>query len=157
MGRRGPAPQPTALKLLKGETRSSRLNRDAPRPVSKLPLMPDDMDPRAKEVWRRQIESMGGTGVLTVADGDALRAYCEAVSRYEAAASLLAQSGPLVRGARTGDLIKNPLHQIVRDNAVLIRLFARELGFVPAGREGIRPGGIGENDDPFEAWLSEGG
>jgi P27 family predicted phage terminase small subunit len=112
------------------------------------------MDPRAREVWDRQIESMAATGVLTVVDGDALRAYCEAVSRYEQAARLLASSGPLVKGARTGELVKNPLHQVARDNAVLIRLFARELGFVPAGREGIRPAGLGESEDDFDRWLT---
>jgi P27 family predicted phage terminase small subunit len=157
MGRRGPAPQPTALKLLKGETRRQRLNRDAPKPVQRLPLKPGNMDERANEVWDRQMEAMAATGVLTPVDGDALRAYCEAVARYEQAAVLLAGSGPLVKGARTGELVKNPLHQIARDNAVLIRLFARELGFVPAGREGIHPGGVTESNDPFDLWLTAGG
>ena len=75
---------------------------------------------------------MGATGVLTAADADGLRIYCESVARYRHAAQLLDQSGPLItatgRGARRGELVKNPLHQIVRDNAVLVRAFARELG-----------------------------
>jgi P27 family predicted phage terminase small subunit len=153
MGRRGPAPQPTALKLLKGETRTSRLNRDAPKPISKLPALPAGMEPRAQEIWHRQVESMASTGVLTPVDTDTLRAYCEAVARYEPAAEMLSKSGPLVKGARSGELVKNPLHQIVRDNVILIRLLARELGFVPAGREGIRPGGLGESEDPFDRWA----
>lgn len=156
MGRRGPAPLPTALKVLRGETRPQRLNPNAPKPVQKLPIPPDDMDGRARDVWDRQIESMGATGVLTVVDGDALRAYCEAVSRYEVAARLLAQSGPLVKGARSGELVKNPLHQVARDNAMLIRLFARDLGFIPSGREGLHPGGLGEEADPFDAWEAGG-
>lgn len=169
MGKRGPAPMPTELKVLHGETRPQRLNPDRPKPgaveerdgrtvrVHALPLMPPDMDGRAEEVWRRQLESMGATGILTPVDGDSLRAYCEAVSRYEYAARLLASSGPLVKGARSGDLVKNPLHQVVRDNALLIRLFARELGFVPAGREGIHPAGLSNDLDPFDVWLGAPG
>lgn len=166
MGRRGPAPTPTPIKQLRGETRPQRLNLVRPKPgptgvgtkkVSTLPLMPDDMVPRAKEVWRRQMESLGATGVLTPVDSDALRAYCEAVARYEEAARLIAASGPLVKGARSTperpEYVKNPLHQVVRDNAVLIRLFARELGFVPAGREGLHPGGAGGDEDDFDRWL----
>jgi P27 family predicted phage terminase small subunit len=79
----------------------------------------------------------GATGVITAADHDALRCYCEAVARYEQAARLLVSSGPLVRGARSGELVKNPLHQIVRDNADLIRLYARELGLTPSARSGL--------------------
>ena len=154
MGKRGPAPMPTPLKLLRGETRSSRLNRDAPKPRGDKPVMPSDMTDAAKRVWRRQMAGMGELGVLTSVDRDSLRAYCEAVSRYETAASLLEQSGPLVRGARQGELVKNPLHQVVRDNAMLIRLFARDLGFVPSAREGLH--GRGSDDvDPLEAWMRQ--
>jgi phage terminase small subunit len=34
--------------------------------------------------------------------------------------------------------VKNPLHQITRDNREQIRLFARELGLSPAARAGMR-------------------
>lgn len=156
MGKRGPAPLPTPIKLLRGEKRPQRLNPDAPKPVAGLPVPPEDMDARAREVWDRQIRSMGATGVLTAVDGDALRAYCEAVSRYEEAAKLLAGSGPLVTGARTGELVKNPLHQVARDNAMLLRLLARDLGFVPSGREGIHPGDPGEEIDDLDRWLASG-
>jgi len=153
MGDRGPSKMPTALKILHGETRPSQTNRTAPKPRGNRPIMPRDLEPAARKVWRRSMAAMGQTGVLTAADRDSFRAYCEAVVRYEEAATLLARSGPLVKGARTGDLIKNPLHQIVRDNAMLIRLFARELGFLPAAREGLRgPGGV---EDPFTNWLAD--
>jgi P27 family predicted phage terminase small subunit len=98
--------------------------------------MPSDMDDEAKAVWRRVLRAMGPTGVLRSADTDALRCYCEAVSRYTQAARLYASSGPIVR--RDGNLVKNPLHQVVRDNADEIRQFARELGLSPSARVGLR-------------------
>jgi len=98
--------------------------------------MPTDMDPDAKAVWRRVIRDMRHTGVIRSADADVLRCYCEAVSRYAAAARLYSQTGPLTR--RDGNLVKNPLHQVARDNADEVRQFARELGLSPSARVGLR-------------------
>ena len=137
MGRRGPAPTPTALKILRGETRPSRLNRDEPRPVGELVPIPPDMASEAKVVWRRVLGAFGHTGVIRGADSDVMRIYCETVARYEKASRLLDASGPLITGARGGELVKNPLHQIVRDDAVLIRSLAGELGLTPAARVGL--------------------
>jgi P27 family predicted phage terminase small subunit len=156
MGARGPRPTPTRLKVLRGETRPSRLNRDEPQPAGDELRVPADLGPAATEVWRRVAGAMGATGVLTAADADALRIYAESVARYQHAAGLLDQSGPLItaagRGARRGELVKNPLHQIVRDNAVLVRAYARELGLTPAARVGLRARDEAE-PDPFAAFL----
>lgn len=145
---------PTKLKVLHGEKRPSRLNRHEPKPRANLPVMPPDLDKRSAQVWRRVIRDFGPTGVLTSVDGAVLRAYCEAVARYEHAATRLAEMGPLVRGARRGDLVKNPLHQIVRDNADLLRQMARELGLTPSARTGLHVGDSGIESDPFERWKN---
>ena len=81
MGARGPLPTPTKLKVLRGETRPSRLNRTEPRPRSNRPRMPLDMGPVAKTVWRHVLREMGATGVITAGDADVLRVYCESVAR----------------------------------------------------------------------------
>lgn len=153
MGSRGPAPAPTKVKLLRGETRPSRVNYREPLPSSKLPTMPADMDPAAKVVWRRVIRTMGKTGVIRESDLDTVRCYCEAVARYTEAARLYAATGPLVRGQRrvlTADraegeepaevevyLVKNPLWQIVREASEQVRLYAREFGLSASSRAGI--------------------
>lgn len=98
--------------------------------------MPRDMDERARAVWRAMLRAMGPAEVITAADGPLLRIYCEAVSRYEEAQRLYAGSSPLLRDR--GHLAKNPLHQVVRENADQVRLFARELGLSPAARAGLR-------------------
>ena len=138
MGRRGPTPTPTALKLLRGEHRPSRVNYREPRPSGGLPERPAELAPEAVAAWDRVTAELGPSGVLTGLDRDVLRAYAEAVARYETAAVMLAGSGPLIRGARHGELIKNPLHQIVRDNAMLLLAFGRELAATPSARSGLR-------------------
>lgn len=143
MGRRGPAPTPTKVKILRGETRPSRVNYREPIPSADVPKMPADMDAEATAVWRRVISATGHTGVIRAPDSDGLRCYCEAVSRYTQASRLYAGSGPLVR--RDGGLVKNPLHQVIRDDGDQIRLFARELGLSPSARAGLH----GEPDYGF--------
>lgn len=112
------------------------------------------MSSASKAVWARIIRDYAATGVLTGVDTDALRVYCEAVVRYQSAAELLEKQGPLVHGARTGDLIKNPLHQIVRDNADLVRAFARELGFTPSARSALADVKAPAEDD-LAKWAAQ--
>src|SRR3990172_6242283 len=138
MGKRGPAPTPTALKVLRGKPRPPRNNPPEPAPVGELTPIPADSSPEAQAVWRRVLKEFGHTGVIRGADNDVMRIYCETVARYEKASRLLDASGPLVKGARSGEAVKNPLHQIVRDNAVLVRSLASELGLTPAARGGLR-------------------
>ena len=144
MGLRGPAPAPTQVKLMRGETRPSRVNYREPSPPSGLPAMPADMSDEAKAVWRRVVENMGQTGVIRAVDLDVLRCYCEAVSRYTQAMRLY--SGPLLK--TNSGLVKNPLHQIVREDSEAIRRFARELGLSPSARSGL----MAERDVPRDGF-----
>ncbi|MGH2511840.1 MAG: phage terminase small subunit P27 family, partial [Candidatus Limnocylindrales bacterium] len=68
--------------------------------------------------------------VILAAHAAALRIYCEAFVRYVAAQKLLAETGMLVKAR--GGLAKSPMHQVVRDNADLVRAYARELGLTPS-------------------------
>lgn len=136
MGKRGPAPTPVKLRMLRGNP-GRRPIPEAPEPKPGLPVQPKGMSVASKAIWSRLIRDYGATGVLTGVDADSLRIYCEAVVRYERAAALLEKQGPLVAGARNGETVKNPLHQVVRDNADLVRAFARELGFTPAARSAL--------------------
>ncbi len=153
VGRRGPAPEPVRLRMLKGETRPSQVNRRAPEPRPDRPVMPADMDDAAQVVWQRVEREVGATGIITAGDTDTLRCYCEAVAQYVAALALLRTSGLLIR--RRDDLVKNPLHQVVRDHRDAIRLFARELGLTPSARSSlVAPEKV--KDDPVAAWEGSG-
>src|SRR3954452_14152125 len=136
MGRRGPAPASDAAKLARGETRPSRLNGLEPLPRSSRPSMPPGMDPVAQAAWRHVWKEFGDSGVLTGADTHLLRLYCEAYSRYVEAAELYAKGSPLL--SKHGTIVKNPLHQVVRESADQVRLFARELGLSPAARANLQ-------------------
>ncbi|MBF6605923.1 MAG: P27 family phage terminase small subunit [Chloroflexi bacterium] len=160
MGARGPAPKPLALKILNGSAAHDpqRMPRNPAQPAQVAPELPPDLSPRARDLWHETLAQQA-PGVILAAHGPSLRAYVEAVARYEEAAVLLAGSGPLVRadgrGARRGELVKNPLVSIVRGEADLIRVFARELGLTPSSVSAfsnVRP--AVPEDDPMLRLLT---
>ncbi len=144
--------KPTALKLLNGsaDKHPERVNRHEPQPRLTAPVRPVELEPTAAAVWERVLRDQA-PGVILAAHTDVFRVYCETVARYEAWSRLLAGSGPIVRGARGRELVKNPLVAMVRDAADQVRLFARELGLTPSSLAGV---GAGSSEpDPFEAFL----
>lgn len=144
--------KPTALKVLHGTEKPERHNKREPIPKADLPARPASMTDEAGAIWDRIIQDYGHTGILTAIDGETLRAYVDACARYEEAAVGLSKTGPLVRTTR-GDLVKNPLHQIARDNATLMLRLARELGFTPSARASLE---VPEDGDELDAWARSG-
>ena len=132
MGRRGPAPAPLGVKLLRGEQHRDRLNFAEPKPRLAEPFMPRDMSDRAKTIWREVIRDHA-PGVIRAIDAGLLRTYCEAVARYEGAMHLY--SSPLI--STRGSVVANPLNRIVRAETDTIRLLARDLGIGPSARTGL--------------------
>ncbi len=99
------------------------------------------MDADAKVVWRRVLRDMRHTGVIRAADADVLRCYCEAVSRYAAAARLYAPDRAPDRG-RDGEPRQEPAppgRPRQRRRGPPVRPRARPLAVGP-GRPADRPG-----------------
>ncbi len=149
MGKRGPAPKPTRLRLLHGD-KPSRINDDEPVPPDGVPQCPDGVSDPVREVWDYTLNNLIVMGVATLADRDALLCFCEAVVTHRRASESLAKSQVLVPGAVKGTVIRNPAVQIQRDSAAVIRAFASEFGFTPSARSEIRKGGA-SNDAPSDA------
>lgn len=139
MGERGPAPKPTALRVLHGETRPSRVNANEPMPRAGLPDAPSWLEPATREVWDRTVAELAHMRVLTSADRDALVVYCQAVVHHARAVREVAATGLLIEG-KDGYPVKNPAMQFVRDQAVLIKVMAGQFGLTPAARVGLTTG-----------------
>lgn len=149
MGRRGPAPRPTALKLLHGEQHKDRINLDEPRPRPVLPD-PPDMSEDVRAVWDETLTELEAMDLAHAADAAALRCFCEAVVVHRKASAELASSPILVITAQ-GTLVRHPALPVQRDAAQTIRAFAQEFGLTPSARSSIRAGkaGDGEEQNPF--------
>jgi len=136
LGRRGPAPAPTGLKLVRGDERR-RINLDEPRPLPGPVERPGYLSKLAVEEWERVAPHLVAMRTLTPADTTALAVYCEAVARWRVLAEVVAKSPPVIQ-VESGLLVKNPAYSQARDAAIEVRMYAREFGLTPSARAGIR-------------------
>ena len=94
MGKRGPAPTPTALKLLRG---SRRVNPNEPRPVPGAPTMPADLDAAEAACWHGLVAELDTCpGLLSRADRGILELAARLEPIYRAAAAHVRQHGATV-------------------------------------------------------------
>ena len=82
---KGPAPAPTALKLLKG-TQPCRINKNEPKPKSVSGSIPQgwstSMSDSAKRFWKKYAPKLSELGILTETDLPALRIMAELWSKW---------------------------------------------------------------------------
>lgn len=139
MGKRGPAPKPTALRLLHGDQRC-RTNLAEPQPLPVALVRPDWLSPLAAEEWDRVAPHLEAMGTARATDQAALAAYCESYARWRVLVSLAAKSPPVLDRNRDGEriVVKNPVYSQVRDASAELRVMAREFGLTPSARAGLR-------------------
>ncbi|WP_159944798.1 MULTISPECIES: phage terminase small subunit P27 family [unclassified Nocardiopsis] len=135
MGRRGPAPKPTKLRVLHGE-RPHRINTSEPQPAAGLPEPPEGLDEATRAIWDEVVAELDAMGLATRPDRHQLHAYVEAVRLHAQASVLVQRAGPLIKD-RDGDLRTNPAVRIQREASRTMLLLAREFGLTPAARVGL--------------------
>ena len=145
MGRRGPAPKPTALRSLRGERMSGE-----PVPASTGVSCPESLSAAAKAVWDRLAPDLERKGVLTPWDVDAFAFYCDAIVRHREACERLDAEGVVVTGARGGP-IRNPWAMTWRETAEVATRLGARFGLTPADRSQVRPQEPAEVDDILSA------
>ena len=154
MGRRGPPPKPTALKLVAGNPGKKKLNAREPQPAVGTPHCPDWLTPAAKAVWKRLVPILRNMKVLTVADSDALAIYCSTYVRWREAEDFLAQRGLVypIRDdqGRVKCMLQWPQVAIARNLLHVLRAYQHDFGLSPAARARIQ---IAEPGNPgSDAW-----
>jgi P27 family predicted phage terminase small subunit len=133
MGQRGPQKTPTSLRLLRGETRPSRIGRGEPAPRLAEPEAPPWFDERHLQTWKRLTTEVRAMHLLHSADRDVLVGLVRAIVRHEDAARLVAAEGLLVTG-KDGRRVRHPAAIIEREAAETVRRLGREFGLTPSGR-----------------------
>lgn len=146
MGKRGPPPMPTHLKLLRGNPGKQAINRDEPQPLitEELPEPPTFLAPHAQEEWRRMVGELHRMKLLTIVDIHPLAAYCQSYARWRAAEEALARlaerdpvNAGLIIKTTNGNAIENPLVTMAHRAARDMCRYAGEFGFTPAARSRI--------------------
>jgi P27 family predicted phage terminase small subunit len=141
MGRRGPPPEPTKLRVLKGNPGKRPLNEREPQPRTETPRCPAWLPPAAKKVWQRLMPELKTMRVLTYIDGDALVAYCQTYARWQAAEEFLVKHGEVYPlrddQGRVKCMQQFPQVAIARNLLLVLKAYQREFGMTPAARSGI--------------------
>lgn len=131
MGKRGPAPAPTALKVARGNPGKRALNHDEPV------LPPADLSPpkglkgRALQEWQEKGPLYLAAGVLTTGDMTFFKTYCQIVGdedRYQKLADKVTPSEALDLGYAS---------HLVKIRAQLKQYFDA-LGGTPSSRSGVK-------------------
>jgi P27 family predicted phage terminase small subunit len=149
MGHRGPPPQPTALKLLRGNPGKRALNKREPKPSIELPHCPDYLDEGARREWDRLAPILVRMKVLTEADYIALASLCQAYSTMAKAQTQLNKTGILFK-TPSGYIQQSPLIGIVNNCTHKIVTLCREFGLTPSSR--TRVYSAVEDEGPKTAW-----
>lgn len=95
MGKRGPRPQPTKLKLLRGNPGRRPVNENEPNPaaVKGCPAPPEWLLPEAAAEWNRLAPELQSLGLLTVLDLNTLARFCQCWAHYRAADQSVIEQG----------------------------------------------------------------
>src|SRR4051812_47324961 len=93
MGRRGPQPQPTALKIERGNPGQRRLNHDEPELATATAKPPTGLRGRARREWIRLADELISKGVLTVGDMHAFEEYCRLVGEVDEYERMIQKKG----------------------------------------------------------------
>lgn len=142
MGRRGPAPKPTALKKAAGNPGRRKLNENEPLPPPGDVTPPDYLSDKSKAIWAELAPVATAMRTLTSADVFAFARYCDTVARYIEVTEFLTKNGnkyPLKTAAgKVRCLMEFP--ESLERRRLMLDLVAleREFGFTPSARTRIR-------------------
>ena len=146
---------PTRLKIIKGTAQPSRINKNEPMPAEGEPAQPAHLSARAKTAWRAIVPILQHMRILTVADGLALEALCEAYADLHTARAVLKK-----RGARTysfetkaGETVFRSYPEVAQaaDADRRFRSWLASFGLTPADRSRVVAAAPGETENPFAA------
>jgi P27 family predicted phage terminase small subunit len=155
MGKRGPAPEPTALKILKG-LGNGRDSAGRPIPVPPpferaAPEPPGWLEPEALKVWQRVAPSLERLDLLKDEDRETFAAYCSTWSRFTTAVQAYQAEGLTITTPPSGRRLAHPAVAIAEQASAQLLRFAREFGLTPSAEinlaKPIEP--VSSGDDKF--------
>ncbi len=153
MAKRGPPPQPTKLRLLRGNPGKRSINRREPSPPVAAPSCPIWLSPEAKHIWKETVPLLKEMRILTRIDRDALAAYCQSYARWKAAEQFLDQHGEIYpvkdKSGSVRFMKQFPQVSIAQSYLQIVRSYQQEFGMTPSARTRVHeiPSFLRDPDD----------
>lgn len=161
MGRRGPPPQPTQLRVIRGNPSKAPLPEGEPKPEEDDGAPPPSLHGVALEKWNATVPILRSMGIWSAADRGTWERYCVVYSQWLRNREMCERAGEVIV-FKTKDKNGNPYMQVspfatqmYRAAEMLLRI-EQQFGLTPAARTQVRIHARPE-DDPFEAFVKKRG
>ena len=152
MGKRGPKPKPTALRVLEGNPGRLPINPDQPVPSGEAEC-PEHLSNDARAVWGQIVAAMP-PGFYTPADAPLLAAFAESWATHKAAAEGLRRDRDLFGARLVHDERASAYVRIMAEAARTMASLATRLGLSPADRVGLKATGNPERTSKWAGLIS---
>lgn len=148
MGKRGPAPKPTALKIKQGNPGKRPLNSNEPNPRAVTNTNPPKgllLSAEAKSIWKDLAPKLRNFKMLTEADVYSFTRYCNLfaeVFTLQKTLKKLGTSYPVQKIDKSGDTYVShykvrPEYSLYIDLMKQLQIMEREFGLTPSSRSGL--------------------
>ena len=141
MGKRGPRPQPTKLKILRGNPGKRPIKNSEPQPSSDGIAMPSHLGPVAASRWAELLPMLQAVKVMTRADVEALARYCDTYEWWLATRAKLRADGdtyPILNdGGQVKYIAQRPEVSIAHKLAQQLRQLEQDFGLNPSARTSL--------------------
>lgn len=157
MGRRGPRPQPTSLKILRGNPGCRLINASEPKPPADGIAMPPHLGEVAAARWRELLPMLQAVRVMTRADVEALARYCDTYEWWLAVRAKLKAEGdtyPILNdGGQVKYIAQRPEVSIAHKLAQQLRQLEADFGLSPAARVSLKVEPDAQQESTIEKFL----
>lgn len=141
MGKRGPRPTPTKLKILRGNPGCRPLNKNEPEPPADGIVMPSHLGEVAAGKWREILPLLQAVKMMTRADVEALARYCDTYEWWLAVRKVLREQGdtyPILNdGGQVKYVAQRPEVSIAHKLAQQMRQLEQDFGLNPSARTSL--------------------
>ena len=139
MGKRGPRPAPTAIKIARGTARGKP--KPEPQPPTDGIAMPPHLGPVAASRWAELLPMLQAVKVMTRADVEALARYCDTYEWWLATRAKLRAEGdtyPILNdGGQVKYIAQRPEVSIAHKLAQQLRQLEQDFGLNPSARTSL--------------------
>lgn len=136
MGKRGPKPTPTRMRVLQGNPAKRPLPKNEPRPkrTERTPNMPAWLPEKARAIWKQHARALWDLGLLTQVDVDALAALCETEALYRTALEMIEREGAVWTNEQTGYSQQTAWVSVRNTTLKQMQQLWAEFGMTPSAR-----------------------
>ena len=160
MGRRGPRPEPTIVKLARGNPGKRALNRNEPTPPADAVKPPSWLTGDALAKWRELVPLLTAVRLMTNADVGPLARYCDTWSWWRRVREEIQRDGDVMtirdRDGNPTYHQQHPRVSIANKLASHLSALEREFGLSPAARSGLHAAPDSPRDELTDFFSNHG-